>query len=731
MDKSRWRNNFVWALLTHYPWDRIKGYYRFASYWQGMMSQLRYEPEQQIYSFRDRIEQAKHRGDRLNAGILAFHEGLLDESIHHLEALQPEDEKGLFWLAMANLRRGLTSTCLGNSKEGARSLIHQCNLPITLNISAGNDHLRRAQALFSKLLTQFDSDNHRYRWLLNLSAMLDHNYPPDRRENWQIESTFIDRLDKGQTRFKTDIRLVNKGRELGIDTHNAGKGVAVEDFDRDGDLDIVTGGFYGPTYYYRNQRGEGFVDYSAESGLAAVKGAHIITAADYDNDGWVDLFLSHPTGTHAYGGFSLLRNQQGKRFVDITYDSGLLNPATMVDYGAFTWTSAWGDIDNDGDLDLFVANWGGKQLINGKPALDSALYLNQDGRFSDVSNQFGLAPYLENNLIVGAAFGDYNNDGFADLALASMLPNFPMLYRNDKGRRFQANTKTKTASDGGFTLAFADLNHDGRLDVFRGVAMVPDDNIRGVVFGHSSKHGHSLVWIQQPDGQFYLDDNYFTKDYPMASMGASFGDLNNDGAYEFYLGTGGPQPWFLLPNLLYSGTLRNYQPTGQLINLTLQTRVGTLAKGHGIVFFDSDNDGDQDMYSSLGGMWPADLWPNEFYVNESVNENSWIKLRLRGRSANYYGLGAMIRITAENDSDDTIIRYYHMDNKTGFGSAPYLAHIGLFNASKLVEVAVRWPGDTSYRRHDAELKRLTVIDQSPKRQQTKMNPNLTLQANVK
>ena len=130
---------------------------------------------------------------------------------------------------------------------------------------------------------------------------------------------------------------------------------------------------------------------------------------------------------------------------------------------------------------------------------------------------------------------------------------------------------------------------------------------------------------------------------------------------------------------------------------------GTIQKGHGIVFFDFDGDGDQDIYSSLGGMWPGDAWPNQLFVNHSDIDNSWLKVRLRGEMTNYYGVGATIKVLARNDQGEEIVRRYHMDNKTGFGSAPFLAHIGLQGATIIDGIEVFWPVSGQRRNYKASI----------------------------
>ena len=129
------------------------------------------------------------------------------------------------------------------------------------------------------------------------------------------------------------------------------------------------------------------------------------------------------------------------------------------------------------------------------------------------------------------------------------------------------------------------------------------------------------------------------------------------------------------------------------------------------MFFDFDHDGDQDIYSSLGGMWPGDAWPNQMFVNESSLNHHWIKLRLRGRQTNYYGVGARVRVVAKRPSGRLIYRHHHMDNKTGFGSAPYIAHIGLMDAGTIERIEVFWPVSRKTVAYSAEAGGMYELDE--------------------
>jgi hypothetical protein len=501
-----------------------------------------------------------------------------------------------------------------------------------------------------------------------------------------------------------------RARELGVDTFNSGKGVAVEDFDGDGYLDIVTGGNFDTVRFYHNERGRGFTDRTDAAGLGGIKQPFIISGADYDNDGRVDVFFARP-----FGNYALYRNHGDGTFEDVTAKTGLLD-VKRADHIAATWVAAWADVDNDGDLDLFLAQWGFKiPLVGGlmaKPRMDSTLLINEDGRFADRTREWGLGPTVEDQYFIGAAFGDYDRDGYPDLFLSSPLRNTSVLLHNAGGRGFE-RTSLISRGEGGFAAAFLDFNHDGLLDLFWAGFADAKSSTEQAVFGEhrdTYRSGETTIWLQRPDGHFEERRDLF--DMPISTMGSSFGDVNNDGCYDFYLGTGTPEGWFVLPNLMYVGAADGAGCAERLTNVSMLQGLGTIQKGHGIVFFDFDNDGREDVYSSLGGMWPADKWPNQLFVNQSRLANAWTAIRLRGCRVNYFGVGVTIKVVAENAKGAEIVRYALMDQGTGFGSSPYLAHVGLLDATRVKGVEVYWPASRCRQTYQAELGKLNVLDEA-------------------
>ena len=690
-------------------------------YWLEFMQLLRQDCSTSVYGF-DQAAAEKH--DDFTAGKIEYHRGRFAAAISLIEKTiksKGESKARLFWLAMCQLRQGEAENCLcallrqpGQALENdCHSQGHLCTLPLQ-RFHSQPSYARQAAATLQRLLDRHEPHNRLYQWLLNFTHMTLGTFPQGVPERYRIATKFIEAFYGERARETArevgHLRFEECGADFGVNLYGTGRGVAVEDFQKDGYLDIVTGGGFEEVHYFKNIRGERYEDVTGKVGLAGIKQPFMITAADYDNDGWQDLFICRP-----FGHFQLFHNDGDGTFTDVTASSGLLDALGDAEIAA-TWVPAWGDVNNDGHLDLFLAQWGLRlpfvRGVMAKPRMDSKLLINENGRFVDRTKEYGLRDVVKDQYFIGAAFGDYDNDGYPDLFLSSPTRNTSVLLRNIDGKKFQKTDLIRRA-EGGFVAAFLDLNHNGRLDIFQAGFADATTSTEMAVFGeHLSEYhsAHSTIFMQAEDGHFVERSDIF--DMPMGTMGASFGDINNDGAYDFYLGTGDPEGWFILPNLMYMGQTEGTSCVPRMRNISMTNGFGSIQKGHGIVFFDFDNDGRQDIFSSLGGMWPADRWPSQLFVNRSKLSNTWIKIRLRGRQTNHFGVGCKIKVSAENSAGEELIRFYHMDNKTGFGSAPYLAHIGLMNAVRLKQVEVYWPVTRQWKSYPAQLNALNLLDES-------------------
>jgi hypothetical protein len=168
------------------------------------------------------------------------------------------------------------------------------------------------------------------------------------------------------------------------------------------------------------------------------------------------------------------------------------------------------------------------------------------------------------------------------------------------------------------------------------------------------------------------------------SMGVNFGDLDNDGFLDFYLGTGYPAYEALMPKLLY----RNRRGAG-FADVTTAAGVGHLQKGHGVAFADLDNDGDQDLFIKLGGSFAGDAFSSALFENPGFG-NHWLTIKLVGNRSNRAGIGARIRAEIEESGQRRSV-YKWVSSGGSFGANPLRQEIGLGKATRIEVLEVFWP----------------------------------------
>jgi hypothetical protein len=171
---------------------------------------------------------------------------------------------------------------------------------------------------------------------------------------------------------------------------------------------------------------------------------------------------------------------------------------------------------------------------------------------------------------------------------------------------------------------------------------------------------------------------------PSLPMGANFGDIDNDGYLDVYLGTGLPVYQALMPNLMY----RNVGGE-RFEDVSFSWGFAHLQKGHGVAFGDIDNDGDQDVYIVMGGGLQGDVFRNALFLNPG-NSNHWITLLLEGVKSNRAGIGARIKVTLETDVGSRDI-YAVVSTGGSFGSSSLQQEIGLGQARAVRAIEVTWP----------------------------------------
>lgn len=629
---------------------------------------------------------------RTGEALLAWDEADRFASAQGIRYSSHELRAGKFARAVACLRLGEQENCLINHTT------ESCLLPIQgEGVHRRPEGSRKAVELFTDLMRGKPGDLSS-RWLLNIAHMTLGEYPHAVPAEWLIPpEVFASEHDIG--------KFPDVAGGLGINVDELAGGVVIEDFDGDHNLDIMvsTWRLGGQLRYFRNDGHGRFVEHTRKAGLTGITGGLNMMQTDYNNDGLPDVFILRGAWLGAEGRHpnSLLRNHGNGVFEDVTETAGLLsfNP---------TQTAAWFDFDNDGWLDVFIGNesFGGDQF-------PCELYRNnRDGTFTEIAAATGLAVV---DFIKGAVSEDFNHDGRPDLFLSSRNGTNRLL-RNDgptPGGDWKFTDVTAAAgiepTRGSFPTWFFDYDNDGWPDILvAGYAARDVGDIAADYLGLPHPAERARLYRNNGDGTF-ADVTKQTGLYRVIhGMGCNFGDLDNDGWLDFYVGTGDPDFTTLIPNR----TFRNDGGRG-FQEVTSSGGFGHLQKGHGIAFADLDNDGDQDVYANMGGAYSGDNYRNALFLNPG-HGNHWLGLKLEGGRSNRAALGARIKVTIETDEGTRAI-YKTVNSGGSFGANPLRQHFGLARATAIRDVEVFWPSTgTRQRFQDLQLNRAYLIreDQS-------------------
>jgi tetratricopeptide (TPR) repeat protein len=538
----------------------------------------------------------------------------------------------------------------------------RCLLPIP----PGNAYAKTGDSEKSvgHLLKYLDQkpDELEVKWLLNLAYMTLGAYPEKVPPQYLISpSVFASAENVG--------RFVDVAPQAGLNSFSMAGGVIVDDFENKGRFDVVTSSFdsCSPMHFFHNNGDGTFTEQAAKTGLADQLGGLNILQADYNNDGCMDILVLRGAWEIAQRK-SLLRNNCDGTFTDVTAASGLAVPATS------TQAAVWVDINNDGLLDLFVAN-------EDAPA---QLFLNKgDGTFEDISASTGIDRIAFSK---GVAAADYDNDGWPDLFVSNLNgPNF--LYHNNHDNTFtevalKAGVQSLTR---GFATWFFDYDNDGWPDLFVTSYFTSVDESARTYLGLPHNATTLKLYKNMKDGTFRDVTAEVGLDKVFMPMGANFGDIDNDGFLDIYLGTGNPSYGSLVPNVL----LRNHDGK-YFVDVTASSGTGELHKGHGIAFADLDNDGDEDIVAEVGGATPGDSHALRVFENPG-NGNDWISLKLVGVKTNRAAIGVRIKVTVENKGQGTRSIYRTVGSGGSFGASPLQQHIGLGKDARIVDLEIRWP----------------------------------------
>ena len=500
---------------------------------------------------------------------------------------------------------------------------------------------------------------------------------------------FTDQTQQAGIHFKH----INGASEQKYLPETMGSGGLFFDYDNDGHLDIYlvnSGTLSGPpqsyrppdhtNVLYRNQGDGTFVDATANAGLQQNQGYGMgCLAADYDNDGDADLYLTN------FGKNQLYRNNGDGTFADVTSRAG-------VGDGNWSVSASFGDFDLDGYLDLYVANYLDYQLETAHacflegvhiycgpheyPGVRDTLYRNNgDGTFMDVTTRAGVHNTGKG---LGVLFTDYNNDGYPDIFVANdAVPDF--LYRNNRDGTF-----TEVA----ITVGIA-YNSEGRATASMGIASGDYDNdgVSDLFITNFSLEVNSL--FQNNSDGFYtmttFEAGIADSSFSQLGFGTQFLDADNNGTLDLFVANG--HVWDnvsdITPSLSYKQKSQIFKNSGSGQFKDVSETAGTFFKrpivGRGVAIGDYNNDGAMDILVTRCGEAPVLL------RNDSQTHN-WVKIRLVGTESNRDGIGVKVWV---HTNETTQFREATCGGSYASGSEPML-HFGIGTHETIQSIKVKW-----------------------------------------
>lgn len=459
------------------------------------------------------------------------------------------------------------------------------------------------------------------------------------------------------------VEFVDISEVAGVADEGLGKGVAFADVNNDGYVDLYVSNKGGANKLYLNNGDGTFRDFTDLAGPGLDHPGFTLGSVfgDFDNDGCVDLYLA-TGGYYEIEANRLFKGHCDGTFTDVTEKAG-------VGLRAFTYGASFVDFDNDGFLDIYCANYG----VGAKNVL---FRNNGDGTFTDVTDQAGVG---DRGWSWMGVWADVNNDGLQDLYVVNGRypagePN--RLYLNNGDGTFREVARASGVEDPNWGLgaAFADVDNDGSLDLFV-----------------SNYVGGNRLYLNNGDGTFRDASERLKGAGEGWGKGPSFGDVNHDGLLDLYEGD------CKLANQLYVN-----DGQGNLVNRAEEVPVVKCetVRTKGTAFADIDNDGALDLYVVNWGV------PNRLFKN-ARKDAAWLKVKLTGTLSNRDAYGARVKIL--DPASGQLLAMREMRSATGFcAQEANLAHFGLASG-RAYEVLVRFPSGVEVRKTDVKPGQLLEI----------------------
>ncbi|EWH11894.1 putative cytochrome-c peroxidase [Catenovulum agarivorans DS-2] len=474
--------------------------------------------------------------------------------------------------------------------------------------------------------------------------------------------------------------------EFTDEMHTIAGGVSVADIDQDGWLDIFVSHGNQPGKLFRNN--QGVYQEITSTQLSSLKGIQFSSIfIDLNADTWPDLIVLNDDISMGY--LQVFINQAGNGFVEDSSKKGL-------SFSRFSHSIAAGDYDADGDLDLYVTHWNTGRI---KPVSRENLWRNDNGVFTDVSH---LLPAPRSSQLYGdidmqftPAFYDYDQDGLLDILIAADFGTSQVL-KNTGDAGFIDATPASITDENGMGSALGDYDNDGDLDWFVSSIWNPSEHkaYDGGESGNRLYRNDNGTWVDTTD-KAGVRFGYW-------GWGACFADFNQDGWEDIFHTNGMTDgriasesevsQFFTDPSLLYIN-----QQNGTFTEESVEWGISHTGQGRGISCFDFDNDGDQDILIAHNGKAP------QLYRNN--NQGNYLTVQLKQSGTNRNAIGAKVTVVTDVGSQTKWLTL----NSNYMSNNPTLVYFGLGQAQGITRVEIVWPDGSTTSKQQVSLNQVIVI----------------------